>query len=186
MIYLEEYMCLSQELRQTHLNLDEACIVRGTTSTHCRGILAHYLDTTLNTMKVDCCHACNNPDCSNPKHLYWGTRSENIKDLHTFNPEVKKKYGAAGDRNAHYKVKPWRNNAVKCHPSMISAWSQAKFIYDNYFLRGWDFSKYGQGEAYFNKKYNIARASCHKMILMFYSGWNPNTDLDYLEFLSGN
>ena len=26
------------------------------------------------------CHACNNGKCSNPKHLYWGTASENRMD----------------------------------------------------------------------------------------------------------
>lgn len=25
-------------------------------------------------------HKCNNPACCNPKHLYWGTQKENIKD----------------------------------------------------------------------------------------------------------
>ena len=44
-----------------------------------RGVLAQYLDTDLPT-KVDLCHACHNDKCSNPQHLYWGTRAENIQD----------------------------------------------------------------------------------------------------------
>lgn len=25
-------------------------------------------------------HSCNNPECWNPKHLYWGTHAQNMKD----------------------------------------------------------------------------------------------------------
>ena len=38
--------------------------------------------------RIDLCHACHNDKCSNPKHLYWGTRKENVqdaKDNGTFN-----------------------------------------------------------------------------------------------------
>ena len=76
---VEEWINESREVRTSHLDLAEPCIERGGNSTVHRGVLAQYLDTNLPS-KVDLCHACHNDKCSNPKHLYWGTRKENIQD----------------------------------------------------------------------------------------------------------
>lgn len=76
---VEEWITESREVRTSHLELSEPCIERGGNSTVHRGVLAQYLDTNLPS-KVDLCHACHNDKCSNPKHLYWGTRKENIQD----------------------------------------------------------------------------------------------------------
>lgn len=35
-------------------------------------------------------HTCNNKECSNPKHLYAGTQSENIKDWHSGDTRTRK------------------------------------------------------------------------------------------------
>lgn len=71
----------NQEERQCHLKLNTDCVVIGTTSTQCRGLLAHYLGTTVpKGHQIQLCHACHNPACSNPEHLYWGTVSENVQD----------------------------------------------------------------------------------------------------------
>lgn len=77
---VEEYLRLSQQNRQEHLNLDAHCLERGGVSTNHRGVLAQYLNTPIYGRPADLCHACGNDKCSNPNHLYWGTRSENIQD----------------------------------------------------------------------------------------------------------
>ncbi len=35
-------------------------------------------------------HVCNNPVCSSPQHLYWGTAKENLADRHRDNPNLMK------------------------------------------------------------------------------------------------
>jgi hypothetical protein len=155
---LNDYIKLPKHVRQQHLDLTTPCIIRGTTSTHCRGILAHVLDTDMNTVKVDCCHACNNEACSNPKHLYWGTRSENVKDFLEANPNARKQTAARGENNGNYGVKPWRNSAISIHPSMVLVWSKCIYLYEEYYLKNWNFSKYGHGESYFEKKYRIFKS----------------------------
>lgn len=79
MILVEDWIVESKDTRTTHLDMNESCIERGGNSTVHRGVLAQYLGTNF-PEKVDLCHNCGNGKCSNPKHLYWGTRKENIED----------------------------------------------------------------------------------------------------------
>lgn len=79
MIIVSEWINESREIRTKHLDLDSPCIERGGNSTNHRGVLAEYLNTDFPN-KIDLCHACHNGLCSNPKHLYWGTRKENVAD----------------------------------------------------------------------------------------------------------
>jgi len=98
---------LSQDLsiRQQHLMLDEECIERGGNSSIHRGVLAEYLRGNIYNKPADLCHACNNEKCSNPRHLYWGTRSENVKDSMKagtwYNPYQKmvEEHGEEGAKN---------------------------------------------------------------------------------------
>ena len=85
MIDLEEYIKLSKEERQKHINLNESCLERGGNSTNHRGVLAQFLDTNIPGHKILLAHACNNAKCSNPQHLYWSTHRENtVEDGKTF------------------------------------------------------------------------------------------------------
>ena len=77
---IEEYLNENISTRQAHLKLEEDCLERGGNSAVHRGVLAEYLNGNIYSKPADLCHACNNPKCSNPRHLYWGSRSENVKD----------------------------------------------------------------------------------------------------------
>lgn len=79
MIIVEDWISSSKEERMQHIDLSDPCIERGGNSTVHRGVLAQYLNTNFPS-KIDLCHACHNDKCSNPRHLYWGTRKENIQD----------------------------------------------------------------------------------------------------------
>lgn len=86
MILVEDLIKESRSYRTKHLNLSEPCLERGGNSTVHKGVLAQYLNTNIPFKPrpwIDLCHACHNDKCSNPKHLYWGTRSENIDDSKT-------------------------------------------------------------------------------------------------------
>jgi len=74
----KEWLSSPKEERQAHLDLDEPCLERGGNSTNHRGVLAQFLNTTIPAGRVILAHACNNKDCSNPRHLYWASDRENI------------------------------------------------------------------------------------------------------------
>ena len=76
-------MLESLDERQKHLDLNSPCIkIGGVNSTEYRGLLAHFLETTIPTRVygINLCHKCGNHGCSNVKHLYWGTLKENLQD----------------------------------------------------------------------------------------------------------
>lgn len=79
----KEYLAkTSREERRKHLDLNSACVERGGDSRNHRGALALYLDTTIPVGRICLCHACHNGKCCNPKHLYWGSDSDNLIDQH--------------------------------------------------------------------------------------------------------
>ena len=99
---IKTYITRSQEERQRHLCLEEDCIeIGGVNSGEYRALLAHFLHTTIPTRlkpRIVLCHACHNHWCSNPRHMYWGTDGENLRDAmqngrSTFWESTVKKYG---------------------------------------------------------------------------------------------
>lgn len=87
MIKLEEYIKLPITERKLHLKLEEPCLERGGNSTNHRGVLAQYLNTWVSAKGVVLAHACNNGNCSNPNHLYWGN-TEKIQLKMELNSEL--------------------------------------------------------------------------------------------------
>ena len=187
MIEIKDYIKLSKAERQQHLNLNEPCHYRGTISTQLRGLLAYYLDTNVPSGRViDCCHVCHNGDCSNPKHLYWGTRKENIQDM-LDSPQgniFRKKCSdnKKGIKNPCYNINPWRNVTVLNSLETIEAWKKSQYIYEEYFLKKWDITKYNQGRSFFYNKYKIPRGPFQTMFRYFNNGWVPIKDEDWLNF----
>lgn len=177
-----EYMILSKEERQSHLVLSEDCVLRGADSIQCRGLLAYYLDTSLPKVKnVVLAHACHNADCNNPKHLYWATYRENVQDKFTSPDSERIRKGmsdrAKGSLNVNYGKKPWL-----VQNSHSPSWMLAQYLYDEYFIKGWDYSKYGKGLTYFIQKYGIASGSGKAMLKMFRSGWVPKDDPQWISW----
>lgn len=81
MIEAEKHILLQRDERRKHLNLSEPCDERGGTSKEFKGLLAHYLGTSIPSGRlILLCHACHNWKCSNVHHLYWGTHKDNITD----------------------------------------------------------------------------------------------------------
>ena len=81
---VENLLKETRENRRSHLKLDEDCIERGNlkNSAYLIGLVAVHLDTTvpISGYKIRVCHACNNPQCCNPNHLYFGSPKDNIQD----------------------------------------------------------------------------------------------------------
>lgn len=105
---VEEILNESRETRRNHLDLTEECIHRGKlkSSVYLIGLVANFLDTTvpISGYKIKVCHACNNPDCCNPRHLYFGTSRDNVVDSqlngthHNVWENTVEKYGEDGAR----------------------------------------------------------------------------------------
>ena len=78
---VNEYIKESYESRTAHLDLESECREMGGNSTSFKGLLSHVLGVTIpKGSRILLCHKCHNANCSNPKHLYYGTPKENIID----------------------------------------------------------------------------------------------------------
>ena len=72
--------------RQAHLDLSEPCIPfpEGTKIraiyAYSGDLLGRFLGTKRLARPACVCHACHNADCRNPRHIYWGSYSDNVQD----------------------------------------------------------------------------------------------------------
>jgi len=105
--------------------------------------------------------------------------SESVKELWK-NPNYRKNYREkkSAEKNHNFGLKPWKNVN-----SDLESWKKSIIIYNDYIIEKWDLNKYGFGRFYLIKRYGIKQGSARKMIDLFREGWNPHTDLDYLNFL---
>lgn len=55
------------------------------------------------------CHTCDNPPCVNPDHLFWGTHSENMKDMY----EKKRATNSKGIKNYFNKLTEDNINMIR-------------------------------------------------------------------------
>lgn len=126
---IDDYILLPVETRKRHIDMTQSCQeIGGRSSTEFRGLLAHHLKTTIPTAKkVVLCHACNNPKCSNPVHLYWGTYGENLRDAwaagaqKSYKQKFVSKYGEAA----------WKEYANDRFSKMSKSKPAQKFLQDS-------------------------------------------------------
>lgn len=74
--------------------------------------LAFFLQRGIDPFPLDICHACDNPPCCNPSHLFAGTQDQNNKDM------TAKGRSARGDKSGsrtHPESRPRGDN----HPSRL-------------------------------------------------------------------
>lgn len=114
----ELYLSQSLYLRKLHLNLGTECLMTKTKSrsgimfrnsipmkriNSARFILVEFLNLDFNKISVSlhCCHACNEPTCINPLHLYFGSATENAMDRI---PENRNKPTSNGGREKYHYI----------------------------------------------------------------------------------
>lgn len=97
-----------REERKALLKLDEPCHERGLKySTQLIALVAYHYNTTFpeNGNKLVVCHGCHNSKCSNPNHMYWGTKGDNKLDDYEIGRQKSiyeamiDKYGVEGTRD---------------------------------------------------------------------------------------
>lgn len=173
-------MLQTKDERQSHLDLTTPCEERDSSSVECRGLLAVALETSLpRGWGIHCCHACHNGKCSNWKHLYWGTATENFEDViedrgqHPVSLSAFKK----GKDNPSWRKPPWLIGNGK-----PEEWSWAQEIYEAIEIRGWQVGQWGYGYLLLMRTFGLSQGVARSMEKRFKQGWIPIEDPSWLDF----
>lgn len=83
-----------------------------------RVIMLHLFPGEINSGRI-VCHKCDNRQCVNPNHLFWGTHDDNLKDM------ASKGRSTIGERNPKAKI---TNETVLIICSMIKSGSRSRDV----------------------------------------------------------
>lgn len=75
-------------------------VVRMDGANHGAHRIAYFLGKGTFDSRLNVCHACDNPPCCNPNHLWIGTQSDNLRDMFAKN----RRPSAKGTRHASAKL----------------------------------------------------------------------------------
>ena len=134
-IAILDYMHLTKDERQNHLDLNLPCDERGGNSTNFKALLSHNLGVEIpengQFNKIQLGHACNNGKCSNWRHLYYATARENVLDSGSCYERTIKKHGKDIYKRVNKKLAEKRGKEYYSQAKWRGTWKQDGVVVAN-------------------------------------------------------